>query len=80
MRVLTEPLILVFPSDHRLAAHEAVDLPEIVCGTFITASNAAPVLSSLIAHYLERSGLDIKPARDVDNLAHAVSMIARPTP
>ena len=39
-------------------------------------SNTAPVFRSLIAGYLERSGLDIKPAHEVDNLAHAVSLIA----
>ena len=62
--------------DHRLAAQEAVDLPDIVGETFIIPSNTAPVYRSLIADYLERSGLDIKPAHDVDNLAHAVSLIA----
>ena len=75
-RVLTEPLILVFPSDHRLAAQEAVDLTEIVGETFIIPSNTAPTLHSLIEGYLERSGLDIKPAHEVDHLAHAVSMVA----
>ena len=29
-RVVAEPLFMVFPSDHRLAAQEAVDWPEIV--------------------------------------------------
>src|SRR3984957_5079315 len=71
-----EPLFMVVPSDHRLAAQEAVDLPEIVGETFIITSNTAPVYRSLIADYLERSGLDIKPAHEVDNLAHAVSLIA----
>ena len=33
---------MVFPSDHRLAAQEAVDLPEIVGETFIIPSNTAP--------------------------------------
>ena len=75
-RVLAEPLFMVFPSDHRLAAQEAVDLPDIVGETFIIPSNTAPVFRSLIIDYLERSGLDIKPAHDVDNLAHAVSLIA----
>jgi LysR family hca operon transcriptional activator len=74
--VLTEPLLAVFPSDHRLAAQEAVDLREIVGETFIIPSNTAPTLHSLIAGYLERSGLDIKPAHEVDHLAHAVSMVA----
>ena len=75
-RVLTEPLIVVFPSDHRLASQEAVDLREIVGETFIIPSNTAPTSHALIAGYLERSGLDIKPAHEVDHLAHAVSMVA----
>ena len=74
--MVTEPLFVVFPSDHRLAAQEAVDLPEIVGETFIIPSNTAPILHALIAGYLERSGLDIKPAHEVDHLAHAVSMVA----
>jgi LysR family transcriptional regulator, hca operon transcriptional activator len=75
-RVLTEPLFVVFPSDHRLVSVEAVDLREIVGEMFITPSNTAPTLHALIADYLQRSGLDIKPAYEVDHLAHAVSMVA----
>jgi LysR family hca operon transcriptional activator len=75
-RVAAEPLFMVFPSDHRLAAQEAVDLPDVVGETFIIPSNTAPTVHALIAGYLERSGLDIKPAHEVDNLAHAVSLIA----
>jgi LysR family hca operon transcriptional activator len=74
--VLAEPLFMMFPTDHRLAAQEAVDLPDIVGETLIIASSTAPVLRALIAGYFERSGLDIKPAHEVDNLAHAVSLIA----
>jgi len=29
-RVITEPFVVMFPSDHRLAAHDAVELREIV--------------------------------------------------
>ncbi len=75
-RVLTEPLVVVFPSDHRLATQVAVELREIVGETFIIPSNTAPTLHSLIAGYLERSGLGIKPVHEVDHLAHAVSMVA----
>jgi LysR family transcriptional regulator, hca operon transcriptional activator len=75
-RVTTEPLVVVFPSDHRLAGHEAVELREIVGETFIIPSNTAPTLHVLIDDYLKRSGLDIIPDHEVDNLAHAVSMIA----
>jgi LysR family transcriptional regulator, hca operon transcriptional activator len=75
-RVTTEPLIVVFPSDHRLASHAAVELREIVGETFIIPSNTAPTLRVVIDDYLKRSGLDINPDHEVDNLAHAVSMIA----
>jgi LysR family hca operon transcriptional activator len=74
--VMTEPLVVVLPSDHRLASRKAVDLRELVGETFIIPSNTAPTLHTLIAGYLERSGLDIKPAHEVDHLAHAVSMVA----
>jgi LysR family hca operon transcriptional activator len=75
-RVTTEPLVVVFPSDHRLAAHDAVELQEIVGETFVIPSNTAPTLRVVIDDYLKRSGLDIIPVHEVDNLAHAVSMIA----
>jgi LysR family hca operon transcriptional activator len=75
-RVMTEPLFVVFPSDHRLAALETVSLRQIVGERFVIPSSTAPILHSLIADTLERSGLDIKPAHEVDHLAHAVSMVA----
>ncbi len=75
-RVVTEPLILVFPSDHRLAAREAIELRDIAGETFIIPSNTAPTLHALIKDCLERSGLGIEPAHEVDHLAHAVSMVA----
>jgi LysR family hca operon transcriptional activator len=73
---LTERLFVVFPTDHRLAAQETVGLREIVGERFIIPSKTAPMLHALIADYLERSGLDIKPAHEVDHLAHAVAMVA----
>jgi LysR family hca operon transcriptional activator len=44
--------------------------------TFIIPSNTAPTLRVVIDDYLKRSGLNINPDHEVDNLAHAVSMIA----
>jgi LysR family transcriptional regulator, hca operon transcriptional activator len=75
-RVTTEPLIVVFPSDHRLASRDAVEPREIVGESFIIPSNTAPTLRVVIEDYLKRSGLDINPDHEVDNLAHCVSMIA----
>ena len=75
-RVTTEPFVVMVPSDHRLAGHDAVDLREIVGETFIIPSKTAPTSRAVIEDYLKRSGLAIVPAHEVDNITHAVSMIA----
>ncbi|MDQ0472126.1 LysR family transcriptional regulator [Labrys wisconsinensis] len=74
--VLTEPLIVVLPSDHRLASQDAVALRDIVGETFIGMSGTAPTLRAIIDDCLQRSGLDIPQAHRVDNLAMAISLVA----
>ena len=74
--VTKEPLVVIMPSDHRLAAHEAIGVHEIVGEKFISVSNTAPVLRTVIDDYLKRSGLDITPDHEVDNLAMAMSLVA----
>jgi LysR family hca operon transcriptional activator len=74
--VIAEPFVVIFPSDHRLAGRDAVELREIVGETFIIPSKTAPTSRAVIKDYLKRSGLDIIPDHEVDNITHAVSMIA----
>jgi len=74
--VAKEPLVVVMPSDHRLASHETIGVQEIVGETFIHVSNTAPVLRTVIDDYLKRSGVDITPDHEVDNLAMAMSLVA----
>ena len=63
-RVISEPFVVVFPSDHRLAAHEAIQLQrEIVDETFLIPSKTAPTSRLVIEDYLKRSGLDIVPIK-----------------
>src|SRR2546426_8143202 len=64
-RVTTEPLVVMFPSDHRLAAHEAVELREIVGETFLIPSKTAPTSPVILQDYLKRPGLDIIPDHQV---------------
>jgi LysR family transcriptional regulator, hca operon transcriptional activator len=75
-RVRTEPLILVFPRGHRLAARKAVHLREIKGEPFIKPSKTAPTLRKIIEDSLKRSGLEIRADHEVHNLSHAFSMIA----
>jgi LysR family hca operon transcriptional activator len=75
-RVRTEPLIVVFPREHRLAARKAIKLREIRGEPFIKPSKTAPTLRKIIEDSLERSGVDIRATHEVHNLAHAFSIIA----
>jgi LysR family hca operon transcriptional activator len=74
--VAKEPLVFVLPSDHRLAASNAIDPHDIVGETFVSVSNTAPALRVVIDDYLRRSKLPIRPDHEVDNLAMAMSLIA----
>jgi LysR family hca operon transcriptional activator len=74
--VTKEPLVVVLPSDHRLASRQAIHPRDVVGETFITVSNTAPALRVIIDDYLKRSDLGISPDHEVDNLAMAMSLIA----
>ena len=74
--VTKEPLVVVLPSDHRLAECGAIDPHDIVGETFISVSKTAPTLRVVIDDFLKRSNLDIRPDHEVDNLAMAMSLIA----
>src|SRR6266850_2453014 len=74
--VTKEPLVVILPSDHRLAANRAIDPHDIAGETFISVSKTAPVLRVVIDDYLKRLHLDITPDHEVDNLAMAMSLVA----
>jgi LysR family hca operon transcriptional activator len=74
--IVKEPLVVVMPSDHRLVSKNVVALQDIADETFIGMSNTAPTLQLVIDDYLKRSGMDLRPAHSVDNLAMAMSLIA----
>jgi len=71
-----EPLLVVLPSDHRLAAREAIDPRELADEVFIAVSNTAPVLRAIIDDYLQQCGVEIVTEHKIDNLAMAISLVA----
>ena len=74
-RVRTDPLVFVFPSNHRLAAQTAV-APEDVAGeTFYLPSKSAPAVRRVVLDYFNRAGIDPRPEHEVHNVVHAISMI-----
>jgi LysR family hca operon transcriptional activator len=74
--LVSEPLIVVLPSDHRLASRQAIGLKDLAGETFIGMADQAPVLRSLIEDYIRRSGVDIRPTHKVEYLSMAMSLVA----
>jgi LysR family hca operon transcriptional activator len=76
-RVLVkEPLVVIWPNDHRLAALKAISPGDLAGETFVNVSDTAPVLRVVIDNYLKRSGANIKPAHEADHLSMGFSLIA----
>jgi LysR family hca operon transcriptional activator len=71
-----EPLIVLMPSDHRLATKQAIHPREFVGEIFIGGANKAAVLRAVTEDYLRRSGVNIKLDHGVDNMAKAMSLVA----
>jgi LysR family hca operon transcriptional activator len=75
-RVLVkEPLMVVLPSDHRLAAHKAISPKDLAGETFVIVSDTAPVLRAVIDDYLKRSGINITPVHEADHVTMGISLI-----
>jgi LysR family transcriptional regulator, hca operon transcriptional activator len=74
-RVRTDPLLFVFPNDHRLASQESVAPQEIAGEIFLLPSNTAPAVRRVVLEYFTQAGVDLKPEHEVHNVVHAISMI-----
>jgi LysR family hca operon transcriptional activator len=74
--VAVEPLVVVLPSDHPLAAEDAIDVRDLAGETFLGMSDTAPVLRKIIEAYLRRRKVALTPAHAIDNLAMGISMVA----
>jgi LysR family hca operon transcriptional activator len=74
--LVKEPLVVILPSDHRLAALKSIGPGDLVGETFVGVADTAPVLRAVIDDYLKRSGINITPAHEVDHVVMGVSLIA----
>ena len=73
--LVKEPLMVILPSDHDLAALKAISPRDLVGETFVIVSGTAPVLRTVINNYLKRSGINITPAHEADNVTMGLSLI-----
>ena len=73
--LVKEPLMVILPSDHRLAALKAISPRDLAGETFVIVSHTAPVLRAVIDNYLKRSRTNITPAHEVDHVTMGISLI-----
>src|SRR6185369_741403 len=73
--LVEEPLVVILPSDHRLAALKAISPKELAGETFVIVSHTAPVLRTIIDNYLKRSRINITPAHEADHVTMGISLI-----
>ena len=74
--LVKEPLVVVLPSDHRLAALKAISPGDLVGETFVSVSHTAPVVRAVIDDYFKRSGINITPDHETEHVVMGVSLIA----
>jgi LysR family hca operon transcriptional activator len=71
-----EPLLVLLPADHPLAARAAIRIQDILSETLIGVPKAtSPVLRSVTDRYAEKQGIDLTPHHEVDNLSKAFSLV-----
>jgi len=73
--LVKEPLVVILPSDHRLAALKAISPRDLAGETFVTVSHTAPVLRAIIDKYLKRSRINVTPAHEADHVTMGISLI-----
>jgi LysR family hca operon transcriptional activator len=74
--LVKEPLMVVLPRNHRLAALKSIAPSDLADEPFVIVSNTAPVLRAVIDKFLKRSGIKITPAHEADHLSMGMSLIA----
>src|SRR5260370_38237240 len=74
--VRKDPLIVLMPRDHDLAARKSIRPQDISGETFIGVSPIrAPTLWAVINDYIKRAGIAVKPDHQAENIAMSISLV-----
>jgi PAS domain S-box-containing protein len=74
--LLSTPLQVYLPKNHRLAALQEVSPQDLVGETFLGVANTAPVLRRILDDYLQRCGIRLAASHELDHPGKAMSFIA----
>ncbi len=71
-----EPIVVILPSDHPLAARSEIDPRDIDPESFIGYSETPHVLRGIVERYLRERGLFVSPSHFLDGFATGISLVA----
>ena len=74
--IAKEQLVVVLPSDHRLATNALIDPQDLRDEVFVGFSDVPHVLRDVAEGYLQGNGLQVAPSHRIDNVAAGVSLVA----
>ena len=74
--IAKEPLVVILPSDHRLAEQREIDAKSLEGETLIGFSDVPHVLRKVMEEYLREKGVNLTPSHRIDNFAMGLSLVA----
>lgn len=74
--LVKEPLIVILPAAHRLAARAKIPARELAREPFINPSRMAPALKSVIDDYADKAGIILQRKYDAENISGGMSLVA----
>ena len=74
--IAKEPIVVILPSDHRLAKEQEIDPKALAGETLVGFSDVAIVLRTVVESYLRDRGVELTPSHRIGNFATALSLVA----
>lgn len=73
--LIREPLLVVLPASHRLAATKFIEPQELSREIFTGVAKAAPAVRSVISEFAKKVGITLKASYEGDNLPAIMSLV-----
>jgi LysR family transcriptional regulator, hca operon transcriptional activator len=74
--IAREPIVVILPSDHPLAAKSEIDARDLDPDTFIGYTETPHVLRGIVDRYLRERGVLVSPTHFLDGFATGISLVA----
>lgn len=73
--IAREPIVVILPREHRLAAQVEIDPRELEREVFIGYTDVPHVLRGIVARYFEEQRVAVKPSQYLDSLVTGISLV-----